>query len=92
MAGAAGRAPARRRAASLRWRLSVSFAGIAALAALVLGSVIVPVLASHYATAERTYLEAAAERAVRDLSTISWRDRALLEESARQVEIGRAHV
>jgi signal transduction histidine kinase len=77
----------RPRTASLRWRLSVSFAGIAVLGALVIGLVLLPILASHYATAERTYLEAAAERAVRDLSTMSWRDRAALRAQAEELAL-----
>ncbi len=59
---------------SLRRRLSLSFAGITALSALVIGGVLIPILATHYATAEQTYLEAAAERSVRDLQTISWKN------------------
>jgi signal transduction histidine kinase len=72
---------------SLRWRLSVSFAGIAALTALVIGLVLVPILSSHYAMAERTYLEAAAERAVRDLSTTSWKDAAALASQAQELAV-----
>jgi signal transduction histidine kinase len=79
--------PVRRRGLSLRWRLSVSFAVIAALSAVVIGLVLVPILSTHYATAERTYLEAAAERAVRDLSTMSWKDRAALEAQAQQLAL-----
>jgi two-component system sensor histidine kinase MprB len=77
----------RSRTASLRWRLSVSFAGIAVLGALVIGLVLLPILASHYAMAERTYLEAAAERAVRDLSTMGWRDRAALRAQAEELAL-----
>ena len=62
------------RSRSLKWRLSVSFAGIATLTAMVIGVILVPILASHYGTAEDTYLEAAAERAVRDLSSATWKD------------------
>ena len=72
---------------SLRRRLSVSFAAITVLGALVIGLVLLPILASHYATAERTYLEGAAERAVRDLSTVSWKDRPLLEAAAQQLAV-----
>jgi signal transduction histidine kinase len=72
---------------SLRWRLAVSFAAIALLNALVIGLVLVPLLAGHYATAERTYLEAAAERAVRDLSTMAWKDRAALEAQAEELAV-----
>jgi signal transduction histidine kinase len=79
--------PVRPRGLSLRWRLSVSFAAIAALSAVVIGLVLVPILSTHYATAERTYLEAAAERAVRDLSTMSWKDRAALEAQAQELAL-----
>jgi signal transduction histidine kinase len=79
--------PARPHGLSLRWRLSVSFAAIAALSAVVIGLVLVPILSTHYATAERTYLEAAAERAVRDLSTMSWKDRAALEGQAQELAL-----
>jgi hypothetical protein len=58
---------------SLKWRLSISFAGIAILTAGVIGAVLIPILSSHYRGAEETYLEAAAERAVRDLSALSWK-------------------
>jgi two-component system sensor histidine kinase BaeS len=75
------------RGLSLRWRLSIGFAAIAALSAIVIGLVLVPILSAHYATAERTYLEAAAERAVRDLSTMSWKDRAALEAQAQELAL-----
>jgi two-component system, OmpR family, sensor histidine kinase BaeS len=58
----------------MRWRLSVAFAGIAALGALAIGLVLVPILATHYANAEGAYLEGAAERAVRDLAVMGWKD------------------
>jgi signal transduction histidine kinase len=79
--------PRRPRGPSLRWRLSIGFAGIAVLTALVVGVVLVPILASHYTTAERTYLEAAAERAVRDLSTVAWKDRAALSTVAGELAL-----
>lgn len=65
----------------------MSFAGIAVLNALVIGLVLVPILVNHYSTAERTYLEAAAERAVRDLSAVSWKDRAALESQAQELAL-----
>ena len=71
----------------MRWRLSVSFAGIAALAAIVIGLVLVPILANHYATAERTYLEAAAERAVRDLGTMDWKDTTALQTATQDLAV-----
>ena len=73
------------RSRSLRWRLSVSFAGIATLTALAIGLILVPILANAYATSERTYLEAAAERSVRDLSIVSWRDLGTLESRAQDL-------
>ncbi len=72
---------------SLRWRISVSFVGIAVLVAVVIGLVLVPILATHYSTAERTYLEGAAERAVRDLAAVSWADRRALESAAQQLAL-----
>jgi two-component system, OmpR family, sensor histidine kinase BaeS len=86
-------APRARRGLSLRWRLAIAFGGIAVVSALVIGLVLVPILASHYATAERTYLEAAAERAVRDLSTLTWRDRATVEAATAELAaVSRARV
>ncbi len=70
---------------SLRWRLSVGFAGIAVLTALVIGVILVPILAGHYGSAEDTYLEAAAERAVRDLGTAAWNDPNQLASAATQL-------
>ena len=70
---------------SLRWRLSAAFAGIAALAAVVIGLVLLPILAGHDATAERAYLDGAAERAVRDLGVIDWRDGAALRGVAAEL-------
>jgi signal transduction histidine kinase len=72
---------------SLRGRLSVSFVGIAVLVAVVIGLVLVPILATHYSTAARTYLEGAAERAVRDLAATSWSDRRALESEAQQLAL-----
>ncbi len=79
--------PARPRGSSLRRRLSVSFAAIAVLDALVIGLVLLPILAEHYSTAERTYLEGAAERAVRDLAGVAWSDRAALASQAQQLAL-----
>ncbi len=58
---------------SLRWRLSLAFAGMAILTAGVIGAILIPILSNHYRTAEKTYLEAAAERAVRDLGSVQWK-------------------
>jgi signal transduction histidine kinase len=66
--------PLRRlRRLSLKWRLSLSFVGITILTVAVVAAVLIPLLSRHYAGAQETYLEAAAERAVRDLSTLSWK-------------------
>jgi len=72
---------------SLRWRLSVGFAGIAILTALVIGIVLVPILAGHYGRAEETYLAAAAERAVRDLGTATWKDTNELQSRAEDLAL-----
>ncbi len=72
---------------SLRWRLAASFAGIAILTALVIGVILVPILATHYGRAEGAYLEAAAERAVRDLSVASWKDPKELDSRARDLAV-----
>ena len=42
---------------TIRWQLPLSYAGIAFLAALSLGVVLLTVLRSHYTTQERNYLE-----------------------------------
>jgi len=54
-----------RRSASIRWRLALTYAGIALLTAAVLGGILVSVLASYYGRSENAYLEAAAERTSR---------------------------
>jgi hypothetical protein len=61
---------------SLKWRLSLSFAGITVLALVVVGAVLIPIMARHYEGTQETYLEAGAERAVRDLSELSWKKEA----------------
>jgi two-component system, OmpR family, sensor histidine kinase BaeS len=72
---------------SLRWRLAAGFALIAVLTAAVIGAILVPILAGHYDRAEATYLEAAAERAVRDLATLSWKDTAGLRAQAEDLAV-----
>ena len=81
---------------SLRWRLSVGFAAIAVLTALVIGVVLVPSSRATMGRPRRTYLEAAAERAVRDLSTATWNDPAEMPVSgagafARHAGAGHSH-
>jgi signal transduction histidine kinase len=60
----------------MKWRLSLSFAGITILALLVVGAVLIPIMAGHYSGTQQTYLDAGAERAVRDLSALSWKKNA----------------
>jgi signal transduction histidine kinase len=57
---------------SLGKRLPASFAGVALLTMLVLGAILVPLLGNYYARSEVSYLQAGAERAVRDLSAVDW--------------------
>lgn len=68
------------RSPSLRGRLAIAFAGIAVLTAAVIGTVLVPVLSSHYATAEEAYLATGAERAVRDLVAVDWTSRGAMSQ------------
>jgi signal transduction histidine kinase len=70
----------------MKWRLSLSFAGITVLTLLVVGAVLIPIMAGHYAGTQTTYMEAGAERAVRDLSELSWKKEAP-ELAARVVEL-----
>lgn len=46
---------------SIRWRLSLSYAAIACLAALALGAVLLAILRDHYDAKERAYLRSNAE-------------------------------
>ena len=48
------------RSTSLRAQLSLAYAGIALLTALLLGGILLSVLAGYYARAETAYLQAAA--------------------------------
>ncbi len=63
---------------SIRWRLPISYAGIALLAAVALGGVLLFTLQQHYDQLEREYLDASAasvahsaERLYRDRDTLS---------------------
>jgi signal transduction histidine kinase len=78
---------ARPRAASLRARLALSFAGLAVLTAGVIGLVLVPVLTGHYATAEEAYLATGAERAVRDLAVLDWSAPAAVRDSVSALAV-----
>ena len=62
------------RTRSLRWRLSLTYAGMALLTAVLLGGILIAVLANHYTRAEDQYLTAAAKLVVADpppLTTVS---------------------
>ena len=62
------------RTRSLRWRLSLTYAGMALLTAVLLGGILIAVLASHYTRAEDQYLTASAKLIVADpppLTTMS---------------------
>jgi two-component system, OmpR family, sensor histidine kinase BaeS len=60
------------RAGSLRWRLSLTYAGVALLTALVLGGILLVMLQVHFSDREEQHLRAAADQAARDL--VSGRD------------------
>lgn len=57
---------------SLRYRLPLSYAAVTLLAMLVLGGILIVILDHYYSDAERAYLAASAERAVRILSATDW--------------------
>ena len=57
---------------SLRYRLPLSYAAVTLLAMLVLGGILIAILDHYYSDAERAYLAASAERAVRILSATDW--------------------
>ena len=54
------------RTRSLRWRLALTYAGMALLTAVILGGILIAVLANHYARAEDSYLDASAKLVVAD--------------------------
>jgi signal transduction histidine kinase len=78
----------------MKWRLSLSFAGITILALIVVGAVLIPIMAGHYGGTQQTYLDAGAERAVRDLSALSWKkeEAALVAQVKELALITRARV
>jgi signal transduction histidine kinase len=51
---------------SLRWRLALTYAGVALLTAVLLGGILIAVLANHYTRAEDQYLNASAKLVVAD--------------------------
>ena len=70
---------------SLRWRLALTYAGMALLTAVLLGGILIAVLANHYTRAEDQYLTASAKLVVADpppLTTVreltSWAQAAAL--------------
>lgn len=62
---------------SIRFRLALTYAGIALLSVAVLGSVLVLVLDSHFRASEDAYLEAVAQRASEQLARPTFSDDAL---------------
>ncbi len=75
---------------SLRWRLALTYAGMALLTAVILGGILIGVLAGHYSKAEDSYLTASAKLIVADpppLTTVqdltSWAQAAALTTQTR---------
>ena len=75
---------------SLRWRLALTYAGMALLTAVILGGILLGVLANHYSKAEDSYLTASAKLIVADpppLTTVrdltSWAQAAALTTQTR---------
>ena len=62
-----GAATADGRGGSLRWRLSLTYAGVALLTALVLGGILLVMLQVHFSNREEQHLRAAADQAARDV-------------------------
>ena len=78
------------RSRSLRWRLALTYAGMALLTAVILGGILIGVLANHYTRAEDQYLRASARLVVADpppLTTVqdltSWAQAAALTTQTR---------
>ena len=78
------------RTRSLRWRLALTYAGMALLTAVILGGILIAVLANHYTNAEDDYLTASAKLIVADpppLTTVpeltSWAQAAALTTQTR---------
>jgi two-component system sensor histidine kinase BaeS len=68
---------------SIRWRLLLSYAGIALLAALVLGGLLLFTLQNHYNKLERQYLDGSARAIAHSVEPL-YRDRALLADDVFQ--------
>ncbi len=68
---------------SIRWSLLLSYAGIALLAALALGGLLLFTLERHYDTLERRYLDASANTLARSAERL-FRDRDVLAEDVFQ--------
>jgi signal transduction histidine kinase len=56
---------------SLRWRLSLAYAGIALLTAVVLGAIMLTVLSGFFVRSETAYLEASAHRVLNDVTEMT---------------------
>jgi signal transduction histidine kinase len=50
----------------------MAFAGVALLAMVALGAILLPVVSDHYARSQRSYLKAAAEQAAAGLTGVDW--------------------
>ena len=57
---------------SLRRKVPAAFAGVALLAMVALGAILLPVVNDHYSRSERSYLTAAADQAATGLSGVDW--------------------
>ena len=78
---------------SLRWRLALTYAGMALLTAVILGGILIAVLANHYARAEDDYLNASAKLVVADppplttLEDLTWWARAAALTTQTRVQV-----
>jgi signal transduction histidine kinase len=68
---------------SIRWRLPLSYAGIALLAALALGGLLLVTLRQHYDSLERQYLDASVDIVLRSAEEL-YRDREFLSDDVLQ--------
>ncbi len=68
---------------SIRWRLPLSYAGIALLAALALGGLLLVTLRQHYDSLERQYLDASVDVVLRSAEEL-YRDREFLSDDVLQ--------
>ena len=80
---------------SIRWRLPLSYAGVALLAALALGAVLLVILRGYYAAQERGYLAANAQplgAMMAQLPEAAWRSDALAEQIGPLAFLAQARV